>query len=138
MTRWILPACGTALLGLAGCGGREPAPLPVPDEKPLDPYRPLMATRINEVLYRRGKPEVMLAELALIGVRPGMIFGDFKQDSQIDDWFEASPDDSGSRYISLTCGLSPVVDGEGRITALYRSRKWIDGEIYEEMELVPE
>ena len=69
----------------------------------------------------------MLAELALLGVGPGKLFADFKEESDIDDWFEIESARGGVREVSLTCGLSPVVDDDGKITALYRSRKLFGG-----------
>ena len=125
-------------LGLAGCGGDKPLPEPLPEEQPLDPYRSQMAERINGVLYSKRSADEMLAELALLGVAPGTAFGDFKEQSGIDDWFSDEADLVETRYTSLTCGLSPVVDGDGKITALYRGRKRIDGKLHEEMPLTPE
>jgi hypothetical protein len=132
MKRWLASACGILALGLAGCGGLRPEPPPDEPEE-LDPYRPLMAGRINAVLYPGAGPERMLAELALLGVRPGMDFGDFKAESGIDDWFAESQPAGGARYTSLTCGLSPVVDEDGRIRALFRARKRIDGRLHPEL-----
>lgn len=129
MRRWLASACGILALGLAGCGG------PAPEDEELDPYRPRMATRINGVLYPGGGSERMLAELALLGVRPGMDFGDFKEESGIDDWFAEPQPSGGARHTSLTCGLSPVVDDGGRITALFRARKRIDGKLHPELEI---
>lgn len=133
MRRWLALACGILALGPAGCGG--PPPEPPLDEEQLDPYRPLMATRINGVLYPGGGPERMLAELALLGVRPGMDFGDFKAESGIDDWFAEARSSGGSRHTSLTCGLSPVVDDDGKVVALFRARKRIDGKLHPELEI---
>jgi hypothetical protein len=125
-------------LGLAGCGGDKPLPEPLPEEQPLDPYRSQMADRINGVIYSELPADEMLAQLALLGVAPGKVFGEFKEESGIDDWFSGESDLLATRYTSLTCGLSPVVDGDGKITALYRSRKRIDGKLHEEMALTPD
>jgi hypothetical protein len=121
---------------LAACGGMKPKP--PPEEAELDPYRPVMANRINAVLYSKRSKEQMLLDLGALGVVVGMKFGDFKEESKIDDWFGAESEFLPSRYTSLTCGLSPVVDSEGKIIGLYRSRKLIDGKIHEEMALQPE
>ncbi len=133
---WLAAACGVLWFGLAGCGGVKPEK-PVEEEQ-LDPYRPVMATRINEVIYSKRSNAEMLAELAALGVVPGMLFEEFKEQSGIDDWFTGDADFLGTRHTSLTCGLSPVVDAEGRITELHRSRKQFDGKLHEEMPLSPE
>ena len=104
----------------------------------MDPYRSPMSERINAVIYRRDKPDGMLAELALLDVGPGKPFADFKEESGIDDWFEIESARGGVRQVSLTCGLSPVVDDDGKITSLYRSRKQVNGKMHEEMEIVVE
>jgi hypothetical protein len=124
-------ACGVLWLALAGCGGIKPEN--ADDEEQLDPYRPVMATRINEVIYSKRPPGEMRAELAALGVATGMRFDDFKEESGIDDWFAGESDFLGTRHISLTCGLSPLVDAEGTITELHRNRKWFDGKLHEEM-----
>jgi hypothetical protein len=132
-----MAACWIAVFGLCHCGDKGP-PEPIPGEEQLDPYRSPMSVRINSVIYGRGKPEEMLAQLAMLGVGPGKDFGDFKEESGIDDWFEIETADGGKRQVSLTCGLSPVVDDKGGITALYRSRKLIDGRMHEELRITPE
>lgn len=116
---------------LAGCGNPKPKP-PVAEEE-LDPYRPVMANRINAVLYSKRSKEQMLLDLGALGVAVGMKFGDFKEQSKIDDWFGGESEFLPTRYTSLTCGLSPVVSPEGKIVGLYRSRKLIDGKMHEEM-----
>lgn len=138
MKRWILSSAAALSFGLCGCGGDEPDPEPLPEEEQLDPYRSPMSERINQVIYRTDKPGRMLPQLALLGVQPGKPFADFKEESGIDDWFEIESASGGIRYVSLTCGLSPVVDGDGKITSLYRGRKLIDGKMHEEMEIVAE
>jgi hypothetical protein len=110
----------------------------MPEGEQLDPYRSPMSERINAVIYRRDKPDGMLAELALLGVGPGKLFADFKEESGIDDWFEIESASGGVRQVSLTCGLSPVVDADGKISALYRSRKMVGGKMHEEMEILAE
>lgn len=122
---------------LAGCGGDVKPDLP-PEEVELDPYRPAMANRINAVLYSRRSKEQMLVDLGALGVTVGMKFVDFKDESGIDDWFGEESEFLPTRYTSLTCGLSPVVDPEGKIVALYRNRKMIDGKMHEEMSVQPE
>jgi hypothetical protein len=137
--RWMMTGCGIVALGLCHCGGDKPTPEPLPEgEGPLDPYRAPMSVRINTVLYGRGKPEEMLAQLALLGVGPGKNFEDFKEESGIDDWFEIETSDGRMRQVSLTCGLSPVVDDNGNITTIYRSRKRIDDRLHEELRITPE
>ena len=121
---------------LAACGGVKPNP--PPEEEELDPYRPVMANRINAVLYSRRSTEQMLVDLGALGVSVGMKFVDFKEESKIDDWFGEESEFLPTRYTSLTCGLSPVVDPEGKIVGLYRSRKMIDGKMHEEMAIQPE
>ncbi|MCW1925125.1 hypothetical protein OKA05_21370 [Luteolibacter arcticus] len=122
---------------LAACGGGL-KPNPPPAEVELDPYRPVMANRINTVLYSRRSKEQMLLDLAALGVMVGMKFADFKEESKIDDWFGEESEFLPTRYTSLTCGLSPVVDPDGKIIGLYRNRKLIDGKMHEEMALRPE
>jgi hypothetical protein len=117
---------------LAACGGGM-KPKPPPAEEELDPYRPVMANRINAVIYSKRSKEQMLLDLGALGVGVGMKFGDFKEESKIDDWFGEESEFLPTRYTSLTCGLSPVVDSEGKIVALYRNRKIIDGKMHEEM-----
>lgn len=140
MKRWIAPACG---LLLAGCGwvgkstGDEAGPDAGPEEQ-LDPYRSPMSARINEVLYSRREPAEMLEELALLGAIPGMDFGDFKSTTYIDDWFAEKWGYDHERYWSLTCGLSPVVDDDGRMIEFYRGKKTFDGKLYEELRITPE
>lgn len=138
MNRWILSICAALTLGLPGCGGDKATPEPMPEGEQLDPYRSPMSERINAVIYRRDKPDGMLAELALLGVGPGKLFADFKEESGIDDWFEIESANGESRQVSLTCGLSPVVGEDGKITALYRSRKRVGDRMHEEMEIVAE
>lgn len=125
-------------LGLCHCGGDKLPPEPEPGEEQLDPYRSPMADRINAVLYGRGKPEEMLAALALLGVGPGKDFEDFKEESGIDDWFEIEAADGAMRQVSLTCGLSPELDADGRIASIHRSRKRIDDRLHEEMKITPD
>jgi hypothetical protein len=122
---------------LAACGGSM-KPKPPPEEEELDPYRPVMANRINAVLYSKRSKEQMLLDLGSLGVAVGMKFGDFKEESKIDDWFGEESEFLPTRYTSLTCGLSPVVSPEGKIVALYRNRKMIDGKMHEEMAIQAE
>ncbi len=135
MKPWIISVCGLLLLG--GCGGVKPEKKPEKKEEQLDPYLPPMSTRINAVLYSKLSPEEMLAELALLGVGPGKKFDDFKAESGINDWFSDESDFLATRYTSLTCGLSPVVDTEGKITGLYRSRKRVGDKLHDEMRITP-
>ncbi|MCW1886262.1 hypothetical protein OKA04_16105 [Luteolibacter flavescens] len=121
---------------LAACGGMKPD-LP-PEEEELDPYRPVMANRINAVIYSRRSKDQMLLDLAALGVAVGKDFADFKEESKIDDWFGEESEYLPTRYTSLTCGLSPVVGTDGRIIGFYRSRKRIDGKMHEEMVLQAE
>jgi len=79
----------------------------------------------------------VMEDLALLGVVPGKDFEDFKDESKIDDWFGDENGLGPVRYTSLTCGLSPLVDEEGKMIRFYRSRKMIDGEIQPEMFLGP-
>jgi hypothetical protein len=134
MKPWIFSAC--ALLLMAGCGGVKPEP--EEKEEQLDPYLPPMSTRINDVLYSKRSKDEVLAELAVIGLAPGKDFEDFKDESGIDDWFSSESDLLSTRYTSLTCGLSPVVDADGKITGFYRSRKRIGDQVHDEMRLTPE
>ena len=122
---------------LAACGGGL-KPKPPPAEEELDPYRPVMANRINTVLYSKRSKEQMLLDLGALGVSVGMKFVDFKAESKIDDWFGEESEFVPTRYTSLTCGLSPVVSSEGKIVGLYRNRKMIDGKMHEEMVLQQE
>lgn len=138
MKRWTLSSTAALSFGLCGCGGEKAVPEPMPEGEQLDPYRSPMSERINAVIYRRDKPDGMLAELALLGVGPGKLFADFKEESGIDDWFEIESANGGVRQVSLTCGLSPVVDADGSISALYRSRKMVGGKMHEEMEILAE
>lgn len=138
MKRWTLSKAAALLFGLCGCGGDKAVPEPMPEGEQLDPYRSPMSERINAVIYRRDKPDGMLAELALLGVGPGKLFADFKEESGIDDWFAIDSSNGGVRQVSLTCGLSPVIDADGTISALYRSRKMVGGKMHEEMEIVAE
>ena len=125
----LLPA------GLSGCGGSEPGKK---EPEQLDPYRSVMSERINEVIYSGKRPAKVMAELALLGVTPGKKFGDFKEESKIDDWFAPTGEEAGPvRYTSFTCGLSPVVDDSGKMIRFYRNRKLIDGEMQPEMFLGP-
>ena len=104
-----------------------------------DPYRSQMADRINEILYPGKRPAKTLEQLALLGVAPGKDFADFKEESQIDDWFATDQvlEDDMVRYISLTCGLSPVVDEKGKMVRFYRGRKNVDGRLHEEKFIGP-
>ena len=135
--RWMRAACRIAALALCQCGGDDAPPKSLPEEEQLDPYRSPMSERINGVIYGRAKPAAMLAQLELLGVGPGKDFEDFKEESGIDDWFEITSPDGETRQVSLTCGLSPVLDGGGKITTLYRSRKLIGGRMHEEMRITP-
>lgn len=126
--RHFLASC----LLLTGCGAKLDVP---PEEEELDPYRPVMANRINAVLYSKRSKEQMLVDLGTLDVAVGMKFHDFKETSGIDDWFGEESEFLPVRYTSLTCGLSPVVDPEGKIVGLYRNRKRIDGKMHEEMSL---
>lgn len=118
--------------GLAGCGAFKKE-----EPEQLDPYRPVAADQINAVLYTNKSPEKILKKLAEIGVTKGRLFGEFKSTTGINDWFTENPEAGEVRYTSLTCGLSPVVDDAGIITGLYRSRKFVDGKMYEELALSP-
>lgn len=133
-----MAGCGIAVLGLCHCGGDKSPAEPLPEEAPLDPYRSPMSIQINAVLYGRGTPPEMLAKLALLGVGPGKDFADFKEESGIDDWFEIGSAEGGTRQVSLTCGLSPVLDEGGKITAIFRSRKRIGDRLYEELRITPD
>lgn len=135
MKRWIFSSGAALTFGLCGCGSDKAVPEPAPEGEQLDPYRSPMSERINAVIYRRDKPDGMLAELALLGVGPGKSFEDFKDESGIDDWFEIESANGELRQVSLTCGLSPVIDEDGKITAIYRSRKLFGGKMHEEMEI---
>lgn len=92
-----------------------------------------MSVRINKVIYSDLSPARMLHELGLLGVRAGKPFVDFKSETGIDDWFEERRADGSVRWISLSCGLSPVVDGDGRITGFIRGRRVVDGQLRPEM-----
>ena len=131
--RWILLTAGLVLL--AGCGGtkneREP-------EVQLDPYRAPMARRINEILYADASVQRIREELALLGVVRGMDFADFKEITEITDWFAEEWDYDKRRQISLTCGLSPVVSEDGRMVEFFRSRKRFDGKLYDELKITEE
>lgn len=129
--RSFLASC----LLIAGCATKPDVP---PGEEELDPYRPAMANRINAVLYSKRSNEQMLVDLAALGVAIGKSFEDFKEESGIDDWFGEESEFLPVRYTSLTCGLSPVVGPDGRITALHRSRKLVGGKMHEEMEILAE
>lgn len=131
----VLLGAGILFLGVTGCGGSKAAKEP----EQIDPYRSVMADRINEVLYSKRSPEKMLAELALLNVQPGKLFPDFKEESKIDDWFaeEWKPEPGYQRYTSLTCGLSPVVDEGGHIKFLLRNRKFVDGKVFPELPITP-
>jgi hypothetical protein len=138
MKRLVLLACGFFAAGVAGCGGPKPEKK---EPEQLDPYRSVMSERINAVIYSGRRPAKVLEELALLGVTPGKDFEEFKEESKIDDWFapgdEAEAEGGPVRYISLTCGLSPVVNEDGKMTRFYRSRKLIDGKMQPEMLLGP-
>jgi hypothetical protein len=121
--------------GLSGCGGLK-AEKKEPEQ--LDPYRSAMSERINEVIYSGKRPAKVMVELALLGVVPGKKFVDFKAESKIDDWFAPEAGEMGPiRYTSFTCGLSPVVDDDGKMVRFYRNRKLIDGEMQPEIFLGP-
>ncbi|WP_035606442.1 hypothetical protein [Haloferula sp. BvORR071] len=139
---------GSALLAvvLAACGPANPADvarkkLAKAEAEARDPYRALQADQINAILYPGSKPAKMMEQLTLLGVGPGKDFADFKEESKIDDWFAAAdtPENNSGpvRYISLTCGLSPVVNEAGKMMKFYRSRKNIDGKLREEMFIGP-
>jgi hypothetical protein len=134
MNRWLPSLCGIVVISLAACGGGRPAPEP---EEALDPYLPEMSVRINAVIYSERPTGEMLEELALLGIVPNTSFEDFKHESGIGDWFAAEEDLIGTRQTSLTCGLSPVVDPAGRMIELHRSRKRVDGKVWEELRLTP-
>ncbi len=129
----LLIACGALAFAACGNGTRGPE-----DTEEIDPYIPAMSLRINEVIYSRDSPARMLEELAALGVVTGKSFVDFKAESGIDDWFGEEWGFGGTRYTSMTCGLSPVVDAEGRITALFRNRRMVDGRLQPGMPLTPE
>lgn len=137
---------GATLLAAAlpACGPADPAAetrkkLAKMEAEQPDPYRAILADKINEVLYPGKRPAKTLAQLALLGVAPGKDFEDFKEESQIDDWFATDQvlEDNMVRYISLTCGLSPVVDEKGKMVRFYRGRKNIDGKLHEERFIGP-
>jgi len=117
---------------LAGCGDRtvEPAPWEL-----SDPYTPVMSVRINKVIYSDLPPKKMFHELGRLGVTLGKSFVDFKAETDIDDWFEERGADGSVRWISLSCGLSPIVDGDGKITGFVRGRRMVDGKLRPEMRL---
>jgi len=125
---------GVALCGgLTGCGLFKKEP-----EEQLDPYRSIASEQINAVLYTNKSPEKILKKLAEMGVVKGRLFGEFKSTTKIDDWFADDRDDGTVRYTSLTCGLSPVVDDAGIMTAFYRNRKFYEEKPYPEIPLSPE
>ena len=137
---------GVALLAAAlpACGPADPAAekrkkLAKMEAEQPDPYRAQMADRINVILYPGHRPAKTLEQLALLGVTPGKDFADFKEESQIDDWFATDDvlEDNRVRYVSLTCGLSPVVDDAGKMVKFYRSRKNVDGKLHEEKLIGP-
>ena len=134
MKRLILLACGILSVGIAACGGARPEKK---EPEQLDPYRAVMSERINAVVYSGKRPKKVMEELALLGVFPGKDFEDFKEESKIDDWFGDENVVGPVRYTSLTCGLSPLVDEEGKMTRFYRNRKMIDGEVQPELFLGP-
>ena len=103
----------------------------------LDPYRSLMADRINAVLYPGSKPARMMENLALLGVTPGKGFDDFKEETKIDDWFADESQAGPIRYTSLTCGLSPLVGENGKLLRFYRNRKYVDGKTHPELFIGP-
>jgi len=129
----ILTACAV------GCGGVKAAKKKDKEEpEQLDPYRSLMSERINAVIYSGASNAKVMEQLALLGVAPGKVFDDFKEESKIDDWFGEEGEAGLKRYTSLTCGLSPVVSDEsGRIMKMYRGRKLIDGEMKPEKFIGP-
>ncbi len=133
--RAFLLVCGLVGAGLAGCGGVKPEKKEEPEQ--LDPYRSPMSGRIDAVLYSGKRPAKVMEELALLGVVPGKDFEDFKEESKIDDWFSDGAESGPLRYTSLTCGLSPVVDEDGKMTRFYRNRKRFDGKLQPEMFLGP-
>jgi hypothetical protein len=137
---------GAALLvaALPACGPADPAAetrkkLAKMEAEQPDPYRAQMADRINEILYPGRRPAKTLEQLALLGVGPGKDFADFKEESQIDDWFATDEvlEDDRVRYVSLTCGLSPVVDDAGKMVKFYRGKKNVDGKVHEERFIGP-
>lgn len=130
--RGIALICGVWLV--AGCGNRVAGP---PPTESADPYTPAMSVRINAVIYSDLPPGRMLEELALLGATTGKPFLDFKAESGIDDWFEEPRADGTTRRISMTCGLSPIVDDEGKITAFIRGRRMVGGRMHPEMPLTP-
>jgi hypothetical protein len=134
MKRVVLLACVLVPAGLSGCGGSKPEKK---EPEQLDPYRSVMSERVNAVIYSGKRPAKVMAELALLGVTPGKDFEEFKEESKIDDWFEPGEESGPVRYTSLTCGLSPVVDEDGKMVRFYRNRKLIDGEMQPEMFLGP-
>jgi hypothetical protein len=134
MNRSVLLACGTLAAAVCACGGAKPEKK---EPEQLDPYRAVMSERINAVVYSGKRPKKVMEDLALLGVVPGKDFEDFKDESKIDDWFGDENGLGPVRYTSLTCGLSPLVDEEGKMIRFYRSRKMIDGEIQPEMFLGP-
>lgn len=129
-----LLAVALCAAGLSACGaGKEKK-----EPEQLDPYRSRMSERINEVLYSGKRPAKVMEELALLGIHAGKGFEDFKEESKIDDWFTTDEALAGPvRYTSLTCGLSPVVDGDGKMIRFYRNRKSIDGVMQPELFLGP-
>ena len=146
MRRGTIFLLGAAFLAalLSACGPPDPAEvtrqkLAKAEAEQPDPYRAIEADRINAVLYPGKKPAKVLEQLALLGVAPGKDFEDFKEESQIDDWFATDQvlEDNMVRYISLTCGLSPVVDEKGKMVRFYRGRKNIDGKLHEEKFIGP-
>ncbi len=137
-------ACLAVALSASSCGHADPAK--AKREKALkglaeapDPYRAVMADNINAVVYSGRRPAKMLEQLALLGVAPGKDFADFKDESKIDDWFATDQvlEDDMVRYVSLTCGLSPVVDAKGKMVRFYVGRKNIDGKLHEEKFIGP-
>jgi hypothetical protein len=125
--------CGVLCGGLTSCGAFKKE-----EPEQLDPYRSIASDQINAVLYTNKPPEKILKKLAGIGVTKGRLFGEFKTTTGIDDWFGDNLGDGRVRYTSLTCGLSPVVDEGGLITAFYRNKKFYDGKMYPELALSPE
>lgn len=128
----VLLACGVLCGGLAGCGAFKKD-----EPEQLDPYRAVASDQINAVLYTNKPPGKILKKLAGMGVTKGRLFGEFKSTTGIDDWFGDSLGDGRTRYTSLTCGLSPVVDEGGVMTAFFRNRKFVDEKMYEELALTP-
>jgi hypothetical protein len=134
MKRPVLLALLLGGVALPGCG---PSGADRKEPEQLDPYRSVMSERINKVIYSRKRPGDVMEELALLGIGPGKDFEEFKEESKIDDWFDPGVETGPVRYTSLTCGLSPVVDDDGKMIRFFRNRKLIEGKMQPEMFLGP-